>query len=1121
MSTKVEVHLRCRPVPDNAEQVKMSISTTAGGTTLSIAEARDLAVDGTAAEKEYQLDGIWPGTTSQAFIFENIALPIVDKVLDGYNGTICCYGVTGSGKTFTTFGEKNNEGMVTRTIKYLFQQRQAREGSAEIRFVVSFLELYLDNTYDLLDDKPSGHGGGLGSFGSTKQLVEPDASSASAGADPSASSSVTPVKPSDSKVLQLRETADGAVYAEGLSSHPVSSADAMFALLRKGLNRRVTFATAMNERSSRSHAIFSIGVVQNDRVNGTTRSSILTFADLAGSERLSKSASDGTRKLEAASINRSLSALGNVVQALAKSLPHIPYRDSKLTRILQHALGGSCHTTMICTVYPLRSNYDETLSTIQFAHRCRNIINQPRVSIIDLSSADLESKLRRLTSELADVRTQLSKEEELRKALQGRINEMIEVLKETGEYTVGPNGEIIDEDGLIVIGARPTSGVPGSRATSARQLEASDHIRSSPKRRRSASRADPVKANKALQNSLNQVQAKLDQRSNDLLEVQAQSRQTKETLLKQISEQKHQIMFLTKELNAVTHKFDATVEHMQKQHDQEIKRLITDTKELHNKNTELINSLPRIAQEYAEESRDQAELESRIRCALESEKTTFAVELDCMMINQREELTKHFQYELNVLQMRLKEAEENSFLERERLLERYDKLMQICMWFQKEYGRSSNVIHECCEGKHAAVIIGGGLQSYSRPQSRPATGTAPKACGGSVCMTAISDMTQSTNDNENKSSGTQYLYKAETKAASSIIQSIDGQQSKSILETSRDLASDEQAASLNTSIGGYTYGGTAAHLPGYVQQAPRQQPQHAAIVLPLELMPAPVPLDYVTFLRSEYEAREHERERIAKEAVGPVSPPRGGTPVVTTPSMVTPSKPVGSVGLNMVRPYSNYTAKPYEYALSSSGAVKKIRPKTAPKPEKFVTSLGSPNGRTGGLPATRIVDNLNTYSLAQTQRTRSGSILAQSKLNTLSSLGITGTQRPSSSTRVGRTAMLSTKAAQGVVSMDSARASSSQTSHSHTSKKKAGDELALSNLQESPHLNISSINSASEQPSNLTTEQFLRFELEREKKKTQQLQQAAIYQQHLLNSKVMFGINKSLTRQSQIEIYRK
>lgn len=1121
MSTKVEVHLRCRPVPDDAEQIKMTVSTTTGGTTLSIAEARDLAVDGTAAEKEYQLDGMWPGTTSQAFIFENIALPIADKVLYGYNGTICCYGATGSGKTFTTFGEKNNEGMVTRTIKYLFQQRQAREGSAEICFIVSFLELYLDNTYDLLDDKTVGQSNGLGSSGSTKQLVEPDVSSA--GSDPTMSSSATPVKPSESKVLQLRETAAGAVYAEGLSSHPVSSADAMLALLRKGINRRVTFATAMNERSSRSHAIFSIAVIQNDRINGTTRSSVLTFADLAGSERLSKSASDGTRKLEAASINRSLSALGNVVQALSKNLPHIPYRDSKLTRILQHALGGSCHTTMICTVYPLKSNYDETLSTIQFAHRCRNVINQPRVSIIDLSSTDLESKIRRLTSELADVRAQLSKEEDLRKALQVRMNEMIDVLKETGEYTIGPNGEIIDEDGNLIIGAKPANGTSGSRITSARQLEASDHIISSPKRRRSASRADPAKANKALQNSLNQVQAKLDQRSSDLLEVQAQSRQTKEALLKQISEQKHQIIFLTKELNAITQKFDATVEKMQKQHDQEIKRLIADTKELYTKNTELINTLPRIAQEYAEESRDQVELESKIRCALESEKSTFAVELDCMMINQREELTKHFQYELNVLQMRLKETEESNFFERKKLLERYDKLMQICMWFQKEYNKSSNVIHECCEGKHAAVIIGGNVQSYSRPQSRPVTGTVPKARGGSGSTIIISNISESIYDNENKADETQYLYKADgqTRTTSSIIQSVDGQQIKSMLETSHELASEEQITSLNASIKGCTYGGTASHLPGYIQQAPKRQTQHAAIVLPLELMPTPIPLDYVTFLRSEHEVREQEREKLAKEATGPVSPPRGGTPIVTTPAMVTPSKPIGSVGLNAVRPYSNYTAKPYEYALSSSGAVKKVRPKTAPKPEKFITSLGSPCGYTGSLPATRITDNPNIYSLVQTQRTRDGSILTQSKLNTLSTFKATSTQRASSSTAATRSAMVNTKAAPGIVYIDSTRAPSSQTAYSSTLKKKVGDELALSNLHESPHLNISSINSTSEQPSNLTTEQFLRFELEREKKKTQQLQQAAIYQQHLLNSKIMSGVNKSLTRQSQIEIYHK
>lgn len=108
---------------------------------------------------------------------------------------------------------KNNEGMVTRTIRYLFQQRQAREGSAEIQFVVSFLELYLDNTYDLLDDKPPVQSSTMGSFGSTRQLVEPDASSA--GAEPSIVSNATPAKQQDSKILQLRETTTGAVYAEG------------------------------------------------------------------------------------------------------------------------------------------------------------------------------------------------------------------------------------------------------------------------------------------------------------------------------------------------------------------------------------------------------------------------------------------------------------------------------------------------------------------------------------------------------------------------------------------------------------------------------------------------------------------------------------------------------------------------------------------------------------------------------------------------------------------------------------------------------------------------------------------------------------------------------------------
>lgn len=206
--------------------------------------------------------------------------------------------------------------------------------------------------------------------------------------------------------LELKENPDKGVYIKGLSSSIVNSVEECEKLMEKGWNNRSTGETLMNKDSSRSHSIFTINIEAAEQVKGEKdkiRAGKLNLVDLAGSERQSKTGATGARLKEATKINLSLSALGNVISALVDGKSkHIPYRDSKLTRLLQDSLGGNTKTLMIACVSPADNNYDETLSTLRYANRAKNIKNKPKIN-----EDPKDALLRQYQEEIAQLKAML------------------------------------------------------------------------------------------------------------------------------------------------------------------------------------------------------------------------------------------------------------------------------------------------------------------------------------------------------------------------------------------------------------------------------------------------------------------------------------------------------------------------------------------------------------------------------------------------------------------------------------------------------------------------------------------------------------------------------------------
>jgi kinesin family protein C2/C3 len=279
--------------------------------------------------KTWEFDHVFDSNSTQDQVFSEVQ-PLVTSILDGYSVCIFAYGQTGSGKTFTMSGPPESPGINTRSLQELFARKSARADEYQDELTVSVLEIYNEQIRDLL---------------------AADAASTN---------------------LQVRQGPTGN-FVPGLTVVPVQSLDEVFELIKRGNKNRSTHATDMNEHSSRSHSILSIQLRSTNIVAGTVASGKLFLVDLAGSERLSKTGAEGQRLKEAQSINKSLSALGDVIAARASRAKHVPYRNSALTYLLQDALGGDSKTLMVACASPVDYNSEESFCTLNFAARARSV----------------------------------------------------------------------------------------------------------------------------------------------------------------------------------------------------------------------------------------------------------------------------------------------------------------------------------------------------------------------------------------------------------------------------------------------------------------------------------------------------------------------------------------------------------------------------------------------------------------------------------------------------------------------------------------------------------------------------------------------------------------------------
>uniref|UniRef100_A0A669DHF0 Kinesin family member 4 n=1 Tax=Oreochromis niloticus TaxID=8128 RepID=A0A669DHF0_ORENI len=335
----VRVALRCRPlVPKEINE---------GCQCFSFVLTLHVVIVGT--EKAFTYDYVFEPTAEQEEVFSTAVSPLLSGLFKGYHATVLAYGQTGSGKTFSMGGTyttaQENEpsvGVIPRVIRCIFAEKEQRT-DCEFCLAVSYLEIYNEEILDLL------------------------------------------CSPKDKPAISIREDPKEGIKIVGLTEKQVFSAPEMVSCLELGNSARTVGSTAMNAASSRSHAIFTITLEQR---RGTDKAdsvvSKLHLVDLAGSERQKKTKAEGDRLKEGISINRGLLSLGNVISALgdeSKKNTFVPYRDSKLTRLLQDSLGGNSHTLMIACISPADSNMEETINTLRYADRARKIKNKPVVNI--------------------------------------------------------------------------------------------------------------------------------------------------------------------------------------------------------------------------------------------------------------------------------------------------------------------------------------------------------------------------------------------------------------------------------------------------------------------------------------------------------------------------------------------------------------------------------------------------------------------------------------------------------------------------------------------------------------------------------------------------------------------
>ncbi|VIO85975.1 Uncharacterized protein BM_BM11594 [Brugia malayi] len=388
MAESVRVICRCRPL-NNREinlnsQICVQMDQSCGQVILQ---------GETGCPKQFTFDSVYYMDATSEQIYNEIVYPLVESVIQGYNGTIFAYGQTGSGKTYSMQGDDNissQKGIISRAFEHIFE---ATATTDDAKFLVhaSYLEIYNEEVHDLLSTNHT-------------------------------------------KKLEIKEHSERGIYVAGLSMHVCNDYKACQRLMKEGSENRHVGATLMNKDSSRSHSIFTV-YVEVALNNGSIRIGKLNLVDLAGSERQAKTGTVGDRFKEATKINLSLSALGNVISAFVDGKSkHIPYRDSKLTRLLKDSLGGNMKTIMLACISPSSDNYDETLSTLRYANRAKNIKNKPKINEDpkDALLREYQEEIQRLKAMIqgdGNTNSNLNQLDEEREQLKSEFNAAINELR--------------------------------------------------------------------------------------------------------------------------------------------------------------------------------------------------------------------------------------------------------------------------------------------------------------------------------------------------------------------------------------------------------------------------------------------------------------------------------------------------------------------------------------------------------------------------------------------------------------------------------------------------------------------------------------------------------------------
>lgn len=371
LQTNIKVAVRIRPMTmleevqsmQELDQGKNSLIQLLGTATLVVGPQKDMS----------SFDYVFPQHSTQKEVFDSVGLPMIEDVLLGYNGTLFCYGQTGSGKTHSMMGgniyDEQSRGIIPRAAEELFRRVEDDEDATQWTFKCSMVEVYKEKLNDLLN--PLG------------------------------------------QKLKIKEDPRKGIYVEGLKQVCVESQDELLEVISLGEQMRTVAATHWNAVSSRSHQIFMLEVEQLLE-SEMEKKGILNLVDLAGSEKVTFHGMSDSVLEEAKKINLSLSALGNVIYALTQGYEHIPYRNSKLTRLLQESLGGNYKTTVLITLSPCCMAIDESISTLKFAQRVKRIKNCAKVNVkrpveeYITAIAQLRQELAKVYKETASLRSQLA-----------------------------------------------------------------------------------------------------------------------------------------------------------------------------------------------------------------------------------------------------------------------------------------------------------------------------------------------------------------------------------------------------------------------------------------------------------------------------------------------------------------------------------------------------------------------------------------------------------------------------------------------------------------------------------------------------------------------------------------